>query len=245
MTIKSKDSISNNCYNELMKLIHDILLKPHKVPKDMYQSKKLMSALDLKYEKIDVYQDNHMLFWKEHANEKKWLECGQSMFIKVVTQDGKKVMIEVTNKQRYFPITPCLKQLFISKRTFRHMRWYKEDICETKGVTVHPSYGKAWMVLDRFDADFANDARNVRFGLMIDGFDPFSTNFAPYSCWVVFVVPYNLPPSLCMKYEFMFLCLIVPGPEAPGRLLNVMLKPLIEELKQLWVGVEAYDCYKK
>jgi hypothetical protein len=23
------------------------------------------------------------------------------------------------------------------------------------------------------------------------------------------------------------------------------LKPLIEELKQLWIGVEAYDCYKK
>jgi hypothetical protein len=25
----------------------------------------------------------------------------------------------------------------------------------------------------------------------------------------------------------------------------VILKPLIEELKQLWIGVEAYDCYKK
>jgi hypothetical protein len=24
-----------------------------------------------------------------------------------------------------------------------------------------------------------------------------------------------------------------------------MLKPLIEELKQFWIGVEAYDCYKK
>jgi hypothetical protein len=48
-----------------------------------------------------------------------------------------------------------------------------------------------------------------------------------------------------MKYEFIFLCLIVPGPKAPGPRLNAMLKPLIEELKQLWVGVEAYDCYKK
>ena len=48
-----------------------------------------------------------------------------------------------------------------------------------------------------------------------------------------------------MKYEFMFLCLIIPGPEHPGKRLNVMLKPLIEELKQLWSGVEAYDCYKK
>jgi hypothetical protein len=48
-----------------------------------------------------------------------------------------------------------------------------------------------------------------------------------------------------MKLEFMFLCLIVPGLEAPGPRINVMLKPLIEELKQLWVRVEAYHCYKK
>jgi hypothetical protein len=54
------------------------------VPKDMYQSKKMMSALGFKYEKFDSYLDNCMLFWKEHANEKKSLECGQSRFIEVV-----------------------------------------------------------------------------------------------------------------------------------------------------------------
>jgi hypothetical protein len=71
-------------------------------------------------------------------------------------------------------------------------------------------------VLGRFDADFASDVRNVRFGLTTDGFDPFSTNSTPYSCWPIFVVSYNLPPSLYMKYEFMFLCLIIPGLKAPG-----------------------------
>jgi hypothetical protein len=48
-----------------------------------------------------------------------------------------------------------------------------------------------------------------------------------------------------MKYEFIFLCLIIPGPDYPGKNLNVMLKPLIEELKELWKGVEAYDVFKK
>jgi hypothetical protein len=62
MAIKSKYFFSNNCYNDLVKLISNILLKPHKVPKDMYQSKKIMSALSLKYEKIDVCLDNCMLF---------------------------------------------------------------------------------------------------------------------------------------------------------------------------------------
>jgi hypothetical protein len=106
-------------------------------------------------------------------------------------------------------------------------------------------YSEAWKVLNRFDADFASDARNVRFGLATDGFDPFRINSTPYSCWPIFDVSYNLPPSLCMKFEFMFLCLIVASPEAPSPRINVMLKILIEELKQLRIGVEAYDCYKK
>jgi hypothetical protein len=133
-----------------MKLISDIVLKPHKVPKDMYPSKKMMSALGMKYEKIDVYSDNCVLFWKEHANEKKCLECGQSRFIKVVTQDGEKVTTEVAEKKlRYFPITPRLKQLFISKKTARRMRWHKEGIHENDGVMGHPSDGEGWKVLDR------------------------------------------------------------------------------------------------
>jgi hypothetical protein len=107
----------------------------------------------------------------------------------------------------------------------------------------HPSDRKAWKVLDRFDTNFASDARNVRFGFVTDGFDPFSTNSTPYSCWPIFAMSYNLPPSLCMKFEFMFLCLIVPGPEAPGPRINVMLKPLIKELKQLWIEIKAYDYY--
>jgi hypothetical protein len=96
------------------------------------------------------------------------------------------------------------------------MRWHKEGIRENDGVMGHSSDGEAWKVLDRFDADFASVARNVRFRFTIDGFDPFRTNSTPYSYWPIFSVLYNLPPSLCMKFEFMFLYLIVPGPEAPG-----------------------------
>jgi hypothetical protein len=219
MVIKSKYFFSNNCYNDLVKLISDILSKPHKVPKDMYQSKKMMYALGLKYEKIGTYPDNYMLFWKEHANEKKCLGCGQSRFIKVVTRDGEKGDDESRTKAA----------LLLSNHTLFKVvdMWHKEGIRENDGVMRHPSDGEAWKVLNRFDADFTSDARNIRFGLATDGFDPFSTNSTPYFCWPIFVVPYNLPPYLCMKFEFMFLCLIVPDPKAPGPRINVILKPLI------------------
>jgi hypothetical protein len=55
-----------------------------------------------------------------------------------VTEDGEKVTTEVTKKQLcYFPITPRLKRLFISKRTVRHMRWHKEGIHENDRVMGH------------------------------------------------------------------------------------------------------------
>jgi hypothetical protein len=44
-----------------------------------------------------------------------------------------------------------------------------------------------------------------------------------------------------MKYKYMFLCLIIPCLDHPGTNIKVMLKLLIEELKQSWEGVEAND----
>jgi hypothetical protein len=64
MSIKSKSAFSNNCYKELIKLISDILSVNHKMPKDMYHFMKLLSGISMDYEKIDVCDNNCMLFWK-------------------------------------------------------------------------------------------------------------------------------------------------------------------------------------
>ena len=67
-----------------------------------------------------------------------------------------------------------------------------------------------------------------------------------YSLWPVILTPYNMPPEMCMKQEFMFLTILVPGPNHPKRSLDIFLQPLIEELKDLWVnGIGAYDISTK
>jgi hypothetical protein len=95
MAIKSKFVFSNNCYKELLKLLSNVLPANHKLPREMYQSKKLISDLDMDYEKIDVCQDNCMLFWKEHIYEKKCLKCGKSQFVEVINADDEVVMMEI------------------------------------------------------------------------------------------------------------------------------------------------------
>jgi hypothetical protein len=70
MAIKSKYFFSNNCYNEFLKLLGDVLPKLDKLSKDMYHSKTIIKCLAMDYEKIDVCKNNCILFMKEHAGEK-------------------------------------------------------------------------------------------------------------------------------------------------------------------------------
>ena len=67
-----------------------------------------------------------------------------------------------------------------------------------------------------------------------------------HSTWPVMLVPYNLPPWLCMKRSSLILSLVIPGATSPGIAIDVYLQPLVEELRELWdVGVEAYDASSK
>jgi hypothetical protein len=176
----------------------------------------------------------------------KCLKYGKLRFVEVVNKDGEKAMTKTAHKQLcYMPLTPRTKWLLISKKIARHMRWHKEGVRENNQVMVHPSDSEAWKALDDFDPDFTRDAWNVRIRLATDGFSLYNTSASSCSCWPAFAIPYNLPPALCMKYEYIYLCLIIPGPDHPGSCINVMLKPLIKELKQLWQGVEAYDYDQK
>jgi hypothetical protein len=175
MTIKSNFAFSNKCYNELLSLFIDLLPSNHKMSKDMYQSKKLLSALNMEYEKIDVCKDNCMLLYKEHKDETKSFKYGKLRFVEVINKDGEKVTMKVAHKQlHYMALTPRMKQLFISKKTARLMRWHKEIVHENDQVMVVPSHSEAWKALDDFDADFTRDAHNVRIGLVTDGFSPYN-----------------------------------------------------------------------
>jgi hypothetical protein len=56
---------------------------------------------------------------------------------------------------------------------------------------------------------------------------------------------YNLPPNKCLKEEFIFLAVMIPGPKEPKKKMNIFLHLLIEELKELWQVVDAYDSHLK
>nr|XP_009799690.1 PREDICTED: uncharacterized protein LOC104245728 [Nicotiana sylvestris] len=106
----------------------------------------------------------------------------------------------------------------------------------------HPADSIAWKTFDELHQSFVVESRNVRLGLATDGFQPFGNFKTPYSIWPVVLIPYNLPPWLCMKKENFILSMLIPGPESLGDAIDVYLQSLIEELKELWkTGVESFD----
>jgi hypothetical protein len=144
------------------------------------------------------------------------MHYSRSRYVKVINEDRVSITTKVTVKQfHYIPITPRLKQLFLSKETVKQIRWHKEGKrdSEDSDIMLHPADGEAWQALNRFDPEFARDARSVRLGLLMDDFQPHSTDSSPYSCWPVFVIPYNLPPNICLKQGFIFLTLVILGPK--------------------------------
>jgi len=87
------------------------------------------------------------------------------------------------------------------------------------------------MHIDNKWPDFAIDLRNIRFGLSINGFNPFLDKMCIWSTWPAMLLVYNLPSWMATKQFFMLFALLIPGKEQVKlENIDVYLQPLIDEL---------------
>ncbi|RDX90089.1 hypothetical protein CR513_28081, partial [Mucuna pruriens] len=114
------------------------------------------------------------------------------------------------------------------------MCWHAHGVRHDKSMITHVIDAMTWKQFDTTYAIFAQESQNVRLGLCKNSFILFCDLATPYLCWPVFVKSYNLPPSMCMRREYIFLSILIPRPKSPGISLYVYLRPLIEDLKILW-----------
>jgi hypothetical protein len=59
------------------------------------------------------------------------------------------------------------------------------------------------------------------------------------------MMPYNIPPTKFLKEGYIFLTLVIIDQKESRKQMNIYLRPLMEELKELWQGVDAYDNHLK
>ena len=224
-----------------------MLPKGHCLPKSLHETRRVMKGLNMDYIKIDCCGKGCVLFWKQFKDDKYCPKCNASRYALVTGNDGKE---KQSNKPvailRYLPFIKRLQRLYLSEETAKQMTWHKygkrfEDE-DGKIKMGHPSDGTAWQNFDNNHAEWAAEARNVRIAIATDGFNPYGMSAASYSCWPVFVIPLNLPPGVLMTRKTMFLSLIIPGPDYPGKNLSVYMQPIVDDLNHSWHhGTLTYD----
>ena len=74
----------------------------------------------------------------------------------------------------------------------------------------------------------------------MDCVNPYSLPNTNYSICPVVVINKNIPPWFFVKNGHLMLDLIVPG-RRQVKNMDFYLQPLVDELKELWDGINVYD----
>ncbi|XP_074326600.1 uncharacterized protein LOC141664542 [Apium graveolens] len=69
---KNKHGCSNKGFDELLQLIGSVFPENHNLPETYYDVKKMISGLNMGYEKIDACENDCMLFYKENTDGDEW-----------------------------------------------------------------------------------------------------------------------------------------------------------------------------
>lgn len=89
----------------LLDLLRDAFPEGSKLPKNFHEAKKMVKCLGLGFVNIHACEHDCILFWKQHANETKFLKCNTSRWkTERKSLDGKHVHKVPKKVLRYFPI---------------------------------------------------------------------------------------------------------------------------------------------
>ena len=200
MAFKSQCSMSRDNFDGMLVAVGSLLPKGHILPKNLYESQKLLRALKMPYEHIHACLNGCVLFRKDHEKATHCPKCKFSRYLEVDTSDGKKEQLGIPAKVlRYLPVIPRIQRLYMTEESMKQMTWHKHDKRYNADKMVHPSDGDAWTHFNGIHHGKVEEARNVRVVLATDGFNPYGLLAAPYTCWPVFVIPLNLPPASCLN----------------------------------------------
>ncbi|KAL6654069.1 hypothetical protein ACP70R_007534 [Stipagrostis hirtigluma subsp. patula] len=242
LNIKNLWGVSNSCFDDLLSLIKDALPNGAALPKNFHDAKKFVKAIGVAYECIDACKNDCILFRKEYADATFCPVCHASRWKSVKSGvDGRRVHKVPQKVVRHFPLKKRLQRLFMSSKTAPLIRWHDEG--RTKDAFLrHPADSPAWKHFDAIHPDFSSEVRNIRLGLATDGFNPFGNMNSSYSIWPIILIPYNVPPWLCMKQTNFILSVIVPGKKSPGKDMDVYMQLTIDDLLECWRdGFVTYD----
>ncbi|XP_028065121.1 uncharacterized protein LOC114268203 [Camellia sinensis] len=146
---------SDESFNELLKIVSDMLPEDNTLVKYVYSAKKMLKAFDLEYEKIHAYVNDCCLFRKDLELKETCPKCNCSRWN--VDKRTKKIKNGVLVKVlRYFPIIPIFKRMFKSQERAKQLTWHSFHKSQD-GKMRHLVDSLAWESIDQKWFSFASD----------------------------------------------------------------------------------------
>jgi hypothetical protein len=214
--------------------VSELLPAGNNLPKSNYEGKFFLRILGLSYDSIHACRNGCCLFRKQLADALYCPKCGQMRY----TSENNKRVVKVL---RHFPLIPRMQCMYRCARLAELSKWHATRKGSEGNIEYVPD-SKAWKHVDVMYLEFGSSERNIRLGMALDGANPFSTQSLSHSTWPVVLLNYNLPPWLVTKRFFLKLVLLIPGKESvTSDNIDVYMALLIEELQELWGGVDVVD----
>ena len=243
--VATHPGITEKAADDIMATMKNLLPPDNCLPGSLYQAKTLTKRLGLDFKNIDGCINGCSLF--DQVETKDLDRCPKCQAPRFKDMFNRTRPLKVL---RQFRITPRLQRIFRIPVLSKLMRWHKENP-SSDGKVRYPADSRAWKHLDNMDPQifdtqgFGRDERDVRIQVSCDGICPFKLHKSTWSAWPVITTFLNLPPWLITKKFFTMLALLIPGKaQVPFEFFDVWIRPLIDELKELWNGVPAYDVLK-
>lgn len=105
----------------------------------------------------------------------------------------------------------------------------------------NPTYSIAMKYIeDTWLEKFKDEVEILWLSIDMDSDNAYSLQNTNYSIWHAVVINNNIPPWLFVNIEHITLALIIPG-RRQVKNVDVYLQPLVDELKELWEGINVYD----
>ena len=168
-----------------------------------------------------------------HPHLNKRMPCGTSLMKNVTSMNGKKNFLYPYKVYCQRPISESIEDL-LQRPGFTDMLFQRKQRARNELLTDIID-GKVWnTLLDCNGELFCKDKRNLGLILNVDWFQPHK--YREHSLGVIYFSIINLPRNLRYKLKNCLIVGIIPGPKEPGLDINSYLRPVVEELKELWEG---------
>ena len=169
--------------------------------------------------------------YPQHPVESFRKECGHRLLKEVILSSGR-LNLYPLKIYCYKGVRDCLASILNSKGKRELCELWRNQ-CVPQNTLADIYDGKIWKELKWRDGSYFFHRRN-NIGIMLncDWFPPFERTM--YSVGVLYAVILNLPRAIRFKPENILIIGIIPGPSEPPLTMNSYLKPLTDELTDLW-----------